>query len=96
MMGTKATVCLRVRIEGRVQGVFFRVWTVEQAVERGLSGWVRNRRDNSVEALFCGAQVAVDDMLAACRHGPPKASVTAVIAEPADPPDVSRPGPTLA
>ena len=45
---------LRVVIEGRVQGVWFRAWTVEAASGRGLDGWVRNRRDGTVEALFAG------------------------------------------
>ena len=65
----------RVSIEGSVQGVFFRAWTEEEAVRRGLSGWVRNRRDGSVEALFQGSKAAVDEMLEACRSGPPDARV---------------------
>ncbi len=77
----------RVRIEGRVQGVWFRAWTAEQAIARGLKGWVRNRRDGSVEALFAGPEAAVEDMLRACREGPPAAAVTTVIAEPAEAPD---------
>ncbi len=74
----------RVRIEGRVQGVWFRAWTAEQARLRGLKGWIRNRRDGSVEALFAGPEAAVEDMLRACREGPPAAAVSAVIAEPAE------------
>ena len=68
--------CVRVRVEGRVQGVWFRAWTVQEASRRGLAGWVRNRRDGSVEAVFAGPQGQVDDMVAACRRGPPAAQVT--------------------
>ncbi len=80
-------VSLLVRIEGRVQGVWFRGWTVEQARLRGLEGWVRNRSDGTVEALFSGRWHQVDDMVGACRRGPPAAMVTAVRTEPASPPD---------
>ena len=58
---------VRVRIEGRVQGVWFRTWTMREATVRGLSGWVRNRADGTVEALFCGPQAAVADMIRAAR-----------------------------
>jgi len=68
-------VAIRARIEGRVQGVWYRGWAVDQASARGLAGWVRNRRDGSVEALFAGPEPAVRDMLAACRKGPPAARV---------------------
>ena len=54
--GDKSVLC---RIHGRVQGVWYRAWTVENAVRRGLRGWVRNREDGSVEALFCGPALAV-------------------------------------
>jgi acylphosphatase len=77
---------VRVRIEGRVQGVWFRAWTEDRARALGLGGWVRNRRDGSVEALFAGPESAVAAMLAACRQGPPAARVTNVVEEPADPP----------
>jgi len=82
-------VAIRVRIEGRVQGVWYRGWTVHQATVRGLAGWVRNRRDGSVEALFAGPESAVQDMLAACRKGPPAARVIAVTESPAAMPDGS-------
>jgi acylphosphatase len=84
------TVTLRARIEGVVQGVWYRGWTVEQATALGLSGWVRNRLDGSVEALFSGRADAVTKMLDLCREGPPSARVRAVITEPAPPP--STPG----
>jgi len=69
---------VRVEIEGMVQGVAYRAWTERAAGGLGLSGWVRNRRDGSVEALFCGSDEAVDRMLALCREGPPAARVTEV------------------
>ncbi len=72
------TVAVRVLVRGRVQGVWYRGWTVEQASRRGLRGWVRNRRDGSVEALFIGAADKVEDMIEACREGPPAARVDAV------------------
>jgi acylphosphatase len=69
---------VRVVIHGRVQGVWFRGWTVEEARARGLNGWVRNRRDGTVEATFEGPDDAVASMLEACREGPPAARVTEV------------------
>jgi acylphosphatase len=75
---------LRVRIEGRVQGVGFRWWVEEEARRRGLSGWVRNRRDGTVEAVFSGDDTSVDDMVAACGRGPPAARVDKVETEPTD------------
>jgi len=66
---------VRVRIYGRVQGVWFRGWTVREATGRGLSGWVRNRADGSVEAVFAGSAAAVREMIAACWQGPPAARV---------------------
>ena len=78
---------LRAFITGRVQGVFYRAWTVQQANARGLSGWVRNRRDGSVEALFSGPADRVADMVAACRSGPPAARVDDITTEPAAAPE---------
>jgi acylphosphatase len=74
---------VRIRIEGRVQGVFFRDWMQNEARSLGLTGWVRNRRDDSVEAVISGDPALVDDMLARCRRGPPAARVDdlAVLAE---------------
>lgn len=79
-----------VRIRGRVQGVWYRRWTEESARSVSLSGWVRNRRDGSVEALFSGPNDVVDRMIDLCRAGPPLARVTSVDYEPADPPSVSE------
>jgi acylphosphatase len=75
--GSEAVV-RHVVIRGRVQGVGFRYWTEQQALLRGLDGFVRNRRDGSVEALFCGSAKMVTAMLEVCRKGPPGSSVSAV------------------
>ncbi len=83
----KNTFCLRARIHGRVQGVFYRAWTRETARSLGLSGWVRNRRDGTVEALFCGPEGAVKEMLRLAAEGPPAARVERVDTAPADPVD---------
>src|SRR5829696_9125387 len=66
---------VHVTIRGRVQGVGFRAFIERQAQERALDGWVRNRRDGSVEAVFAGASTAVDAMLEACRQGPAGAEI---------------------
>jgi acylphosphatase len=70
--------CVRLRIAGRVQGVWYRGWTIDQARELGLDGWVRNRRDGSVEAVVSGPAEQVDDLIARCRMGPPAALVERV------------------
>jgi acylphosphatase len=67
-----------VSIRGRVQGVGYRAWTEYTALECGLQGWVRNRRDGSVEALFVGSHDAVAAMIAACSDGPPGARVETI------------------
>ena len=71
-------VTLRLKISGRVQGVGYRAWTSRTAKAAGLSGWVRNRADGSVEALVQGSAVAVETFVAACHAGPPSARVMAV------------------
>ncbi len=68
----------RVIIEGRVQGVFFRHHTQEEAYKLGVKGWVRNRRDGSVEALFEGDKKNVDQIIQWCYRGPSQARVTSV------------------
>jgi acylphosphatase len=80
---------VQVRIEGKVQQVWFRAWTTEQATKLGLKGWVRNRPDGTVEALFSGPDEAVDRMVEACWQGSPKSKVSAVVARPAEPPQES-------
>ncbi|MBX5454418.1 MAG: acylphosphatase [Acidobacteriia bacterium] len=76
----------RLRISGRVQGVGFRDWMVRKAEELGISGWVRNRADGTVEALVAGEAAAVEELLRACRRGPPLAHVVSIEEELADPP----------
>lgn len=65
----------RVRVHGRVQGVAFRAHTRRRAQELGACGWVRNRPDGTVEAVFEGPPAAVEALVEACRTGPPWASV---------------------
>jgi acylphosphatase len=72
----------QVTITGRVQGVGYRAWVDHQARSHNLEGWVRNRRDGSVQALFAGPADVVSDMIALCRRGPSSARVEAVQDEP--------------
>lgn len=62
-------------IKGRVQGVGFRAWVQHQAELRGLQGWVRNRRDGSVEAVFAGSSEGGKAILKVCHQGPPGSHV---------------------
>ena len=73
-----------VRVTGRVQGVGYRAWCRAQARRRGLAGWVRNRTDGAVEACFCGAPEAVEQMVQACYDGPLAAAVFMVEASASD------------
>ena len=75
---------VRVRIRGYVQGVWFRSWVRQEADKRNLAGWVRNRSDGTVEALFVGPAAAVEALVAACWQGPPHARVELVEVENAD------------
>ena len=77
---------IRIRIEGRVQGVGYRAWATRYATELGLDGWVRNRRDGSVEALLSGDSDSIRRMVSACHKGPPMAQVTRLSEESADTP----------
>ena len=65
-----ASIAVHVVIRGRVQGVGYRAFVEDEAQSRGIRGWVRNRRDGSVEAVFSGDAATVEDMIAACRKGP--------------------------
>ena len=85
----EAVETIHVIIEGRVQGVWYRGWTCEQAGELGLCGWVRNRRDGTVEAVFSGTPQSVAEMIRRCHDGPPAARVTAVRPAPADDPGLA-------
>src|ERR1022692_856335 len=84
----------QVTITGRVQRVGYRAWVEHQARNHSLEGWVRNRRDGSVEALFAGPANVVADLVARCRRGPSTARVEAVADEPASPEalNLRRPG----
>lgn len=71
----------RIIVHGRVQGVWFRGWTVDAARALGLDGWVGNRRDGSVEILASGEEAAIAALIERCRTGPPAARVERVEAE---------------
>jgi acylphosphatase len=68
----------RLQITGRVQGVGYRDWVVDEATALGLHGWVRNRRDGSVEVMTSGPAAAITALVEACRRGPRSARVTNV------------------
>lgn len=72
---SRKRVCAHVIVRGRVQGVCFRMETVQVAQHYGVTGWVRNRPDGAVEACFSGEQTAVNAVVAWCRHGPAGAHV---------------------
>jgi acylphosphatase len=65
-------------VRGRVQGVGYRAFVEQEAQQRGLHGWVRNRRDGSVEAVFAGPRSAVEAMIEVCRRGPMSARINAL------------------
>lgn len=73
---------IKVLFFGRVQGVWFRGFVQKQAEMLGVSGWVRNCSDGSVEALCCGPKEKVDELLKICKDGPPLARVNRVVCEP--------------
>jgi acylphosphatase len=80
--------CRLLRISGRVQGVGFRAFVQEQAMRLGLRGWVRNRRDGSVEALIVGENAAIDALTAALRRAPPGARIEGIDAIEATPVEI--------
>lgn len=73
---------VRLRIEGRVQGVWYRGWTERKAGRLGLDGWVRNLADGAVEAVLAGPDHAIQTMIKHCWRGPPAAKVQAIHQEP--------------
>ncbi|MDJ0894287.1 MAG: acylphosphatase [Alphaproteobacteria bacterium] len=79
----------RYSVTGRVQGVWFRSWTVSTASGLGLDGWVRNRLDGSVEAVAVGPEDKLEQFRLALHEGPPMAEVTGVAVEPTDPPAIT-------
>jgi acylphosphatase len=78
----------RVHLYGRVQGVFFRQWAINQARALGVTGWVHNARDGSVEAHLAGDEGAVAQMIERMRRGPPQAHVEDLTIEEVEPEDV--------
>jgi len=76
-----------VTIRGQVHGVGYRLWMVEMARRLGVSGWVRNRLDGTVEALVAGDNAAVEELVRACRRGPRLAVVSEIDEQLAEPPD---------
>ena len=70
---------IRVIIKGRVQGVGFRAFVDREALRQGVAGWVRNRWDGTVEAVFIGDSEAISAMIAECRQGPALADVRDVV-----------------
>lgn len=84
MPGNTDNKAVKARIHGRVTGVGYRYWTVEQAHRLGLDGWVRNRADDTVELLAAGPSARVDALIAACRQGPRLAGVTRIDVAEAD------------
>ena len=81
------TLSISVNIEVRVQGVWFRAWSLKEATFLGLSGWVRNKPDGSVEAVFSGPEDVVRKMLERFWDGPIQAQVRSVIDELCAPPN---------
>lgn len=75
----------RLIVSGRVQGVFYRQWTVNEARALGLAGWVRNLRSGEVELLASGPEEAVRELIRKCHEGPPAAAVETVRVEDAEP-----------
>ena len=78
-----ARVMLHILVRGRVQGVGYRAFVEREAVKRGIEGWVRNRRDGSVEAVLAGDDAVVAAVIEACRRGPFAARVDALDQRPA-------------
>ncbi len=78
MTGMTKSRSVQVKITGNVQGCAYRDWTEKNAEMLGLAGWVRNRCDGSVEAMFAGPDSSVDEMISRCKEGPKLAQVAQV------------------
>ena len=93
-MNDEGEIIRHISVQGRVQGVGFRAFVEHHALRRGLSGWIRNRSDGSVEAVFAGDEKSVIGMIEACRTGPLGARVDALYEREgtADELKLSRPG----
>lgn len=74
---------LKLRIHGKVQGVYYRDWTVQAATALGVDGWVRNREDGTVEALVVGDEASLRELIERCHQGPERAEVERIDEEPA-------------
>ncbi len=72
-----------ITVRGKVQGVGYRAWLAGEALVCGLAGWVRNRKDGTVEAVLSGSDDEVAELIAKCQHGPGMARVTGIDDEPA-------------
>jgi acylphosphatase len=83
---------IRILVRGRVQGVGFRAWVWDEARQRGLEGWVRNRRDGTVEAVLSGPEPAVDALIELCRSGPRTGHMDQVQVAPVDEALIANPG----
>jgi acylphosphatase len=81
---------VRLIIHGRVHGVGFRAFVEREAVQRGLDGWVRNRRDGSVETLIAGDELKLDEMIEVCGRGPAMARVDRMDIKEAEASDLAR------
>lgn len=74
--------CHKCVVTGRVQGVFYRHSTSQEAIKRGITGWVRNLPSGEVECLICGEEAVVLEMIEWLKRGPPAAKVTEVAVSP--------------
>ena len=81
---------VRLTIHGRVHGVGYRAFVEREAIQRGLEGWVRNRRDGSVETLIAGDKLLLDEMIEACGRGPAVARVDWVDIEEAEADELAK------
>ena len=84
-MNDEAHIIRHITVRGKVQGVGYRAFVEHEAILRGIEGWVRNRRDGAVEAVFAGPPRVVGAMLELCRVGPPDAWIDKVEHEECDP-----------
>ncbi|MBN7824428.1 acylphosphatase [Bowmanella dokdonensis] len=75
--------CIKARVTGKVQGVFFRKSTQARALQLGLSGYAKNLADGSVEVLACGKKSDLEELVAFLREGPPASDVSDVQVNPA-------------
>ena len=82
-----STIARHLIIQGRVQGVAYRAWMVGEAQSRGLSGWVRNVHDGTVEAVVSGDESDIQDLINSCYDGPAMANVTRIDISDTDPPE---------